>query len=80
MKIKLNGDDLGWDIDRVLNVDRAATETPRQRGVSTWFYSLDFSEKCPHVDYLIDFLRRVKEKTPQGFDRIQYVEQPPRAI
>ena len=76
MKVKLNGEDLKWDIDRVLNVDRAATETQKQRGVSTWFYSLDFNEKCPNVQYLIDFLRRLKEKTPQGFERIQYVEQP----
>ena len=76
MKIKLNGDDLAWDIDRVLNVDRASTETQKQRGVTRWFYSLDFNEKCPNVEYLIDFLRRVKEKTPQGFERIQYVEQP----
>ena len=76
MKIKLNGDDLGWDIDRVLNVDRAATETQKQRGVSKWFYSLDFNEKCPNVEYLINFLRRMKEKSPQGFEKIQYVEQP----
>jgi L-alanine-DL-glutamate epimerase-like enolase superfamily enzyme len=76
MKIKLNGDDLAWDIDRVINVDRASTETQKKRGVSRWFYSLDFNEKCPNVEYLIDFLRRVKEKTPQGFERIQYVEQP----
>ena len=76
MKIKLNGDNLAWDIDRVLSVDRAASETEKERGLSTWFYSLDFNEKCPNVEYLIDFLRRVKEKTPQGFERIQYVEQP----
>jgi L-alanine-DL-glutamate epimerase-like enolase superfamily enzyme len=76
MKIKLNGDNLGWDIDRVLSVDRAATETQKQRGVSKWYYSLDFNEKCPNVEYLINFLRRVKEKSPSGFDKIQYVEQP----
>jgi L-alanine-DL-glutamate epimerase-like enolase superfamily enzyme len=76
MKIKLNGDDLAWDIDRVLSVDRAATQAQKERGARTWHYSLDFNEKCPNVDYLIDFLRRVKEKTPQGFERIQYVEQP----
>jgi hypothetical protein len=28
------------------------------------------------VDYLIEFLHKVKEKSPGGFDRIQYVEQP----
>lgn len=76
LKIKLNGDNLDWDVDRVLRVDRAATETQRQRGVSKWVYSLDFNEKCPNVEYLIDFLHRVEERTPSGFERIQYVEQP----
>jgi len=76
MKIKLNGDNLAWDIDRVLSVDKAATETEKKRGLSTWYYSLDFNEKCPNVEYLIDFLNKVKEKSPGGFARIQYVEQP----
>lgn len=76
LKIKLNGDDVAWDIERVLRVERTATETQDQRGVTTWFYSLDFNEKCPNVDYLIAFLRHVREKSPAAFDRIQYVEQP----
>jgi len=76
LKIKLNGDNLQWDIDRVLGVDRAATETQRERGVSTWFYSLDFNEKCPNVEYLLECLRRIQEEAPTGFERIQYVEQP----
>jgi L-alanine-DL-glutamate epimerase-like enolase superfamily enzyme len=76
LKIKLNGDDLAWDIDRVLRVDRVASETQRPRGRTTWFYSLDFNEKCPNVEYLIAFLHHLQEKTPEGFARIQYVEQP----
>ena len=76
LKIKLNGDDLKWDVDRVLGVDRVAAETQHKRGVAQWFYSLDFNEKCPNVDYLLEFLRQVKEKTPAGFERIQYIEQP----
>jgi L-alanine-DL-glutamate epimerase-like enolase superfamily enzyme len=76
LKIKLNGNDLNWDVERVLRVDRTATETQKQRGVTRWVYSLDFNEKCPNVGYLIEFLRRVKEKTPAGFARVQYVEQP----
>jgi L-alanine-DL-glutamate epimerase-like enolase superfamily enzyme len=76
LKIKLNGDNLQWDIDRVLSVDRAATETQRERGVSKWFYSLDFNEKCPNVEYLLECLHRIQETTPAGFERIQYVEQP----
>jgi L-alanine-DL-glutamate epimerase-like enolase superfamily enzyme len=76
LKIKLDGDDLKWDSDRVLGVDRIATETEKKRGVKDWVYSLDFNERCPNVQYLVDFLNRVKEKTPEGFARIQYVEQP----
>src|SRR4029453_10083472 len=31
---------------------------------------------CANVAYLLEFLRQVKEKTPRGFERIQYIEQP----
>ncbi|MDD4870745.1 MAG: mandelate racemase/muconate lactonizing enzyme family protein [Kiritimatiellae bacterium] len=76
IKIKLNGNDLAWDVERVVRIDRVTTETQKKRGMSTWFYSLDFNEKCPNVTYLLDFLKQVKEKTSAGFDRIQYIEQP----
>ena len=76
LKIKLNGDDRKWDVDRVLHVDRVTTQTQKQRGVTHWVYSLDFNEKCPNVQYLLDFLHEVKQKTPEGYERIQYVEQP----
>jgi len=76
IKIKLAGNDLKSDLDRVVHIDRATTETQRERNVTEWFYSLDFNEQCPNVGYLLDFLRRLKEQTPSGFDRIQYVEQP----
>jgi len=76
LKIKLNGDDLAWDVDRVLRVDRVTTEVQQERGVRRWFYSLDFNERCPNVDYLLAFLRQVKERAPAGFERVQYVEQP----
>ncbi len=76
IKIKLNGDDLAWDVERVVRVDRVAAETQRERGVAQWFYSCDFNERCPNVEYLLEFLRKVKEQAPAGFERIQYVEQP----
>ena len=41
-----------------------------------WKYSLDFNEGCPNVAYLLEFLRRVREATPAGFDRMLYIEQP----
>jgi L-alanine-DL-glutamate epimerase-like enolase superfamily enzyme len=78
LKIKLNGDDLGWDVDRVVGVDGVAEEQQARRGLGTWYYSLDFNERCPNVGYLLEFLRRVKEMAPRGFDRVQYIEQPTR--
>ncbi len=76
LKIKLNGDDLAWDVDRVVRVDRVAAAAQARRRVSVWHYSLDFNERCPHVGYLLDFLRQVQEKAPAAFERVQYVEQP----
>ncbi|MFN4257660.1 MAG: enolase C-terminal domain-like protein [Gemmataceae bacterium] len=75
-KVKLNGDDLAWDVDRLLRVERVTAATQGQRGVARWWYSLDFNERCPHVAYLLDFLRHVREQTPVAFERIQYIEQP----
>jgi L-alanine-DL-glutamate epimerase-like enolase superfamily enzyme len=75
-KIKLDGDDLKWDSERVLSVDRVVTETENKRRVTDWVYSLDFNERCPNVQYLVDFLHLVQAKSPGGFARIQYVEQP----
>jgi L-alanine-DL-glutamate epimerase-like enolase superfamily enzyme len=76
LKIKLNGDDLDWDVNRVVGVNRVAEEQQAKRGVSVWHYSLDFNEKCANVAYLLEFLRRVKELAPRGFEKIQYIEQP----
>ncbi|HWR50461.1 MAG TPA: enolase C-terminal domain-like protein [Bryobacteraceae bacterium] len=76
LKIKLNGDDLKWDVERVVAVDRTAAEAQKKRGVAKWVYSADFNEKCPNVDYLIAWMRQVKEQVPQGFARLQYIEQP----
>jgi L-alanine-DL-glutamate epimerase-like enolase superfamily enzyme len=76
LKIKLNGDDLDWDVERVLAVDRVADAVQRGRGIDTWFYSLDFNERCRNVEYLLDFLGQLKAICPAGFERVQYVEQP----
>jgi len=46
------------------------------RGNADWQYSLDFNEGCPNVAYLLEFLRRIRETTPDGFTRILYIEQP----
>ena len=76
LKIKLNGDDLDWDVNRVLAIDKVASEAQAARGCSDWVYSCDFNEKCASADYVIEFLNRIKANAPLAFDRIQYIEQP----
>jgi L-alanine-DL-glutamate epimerase-like enolase superfamily enzyme len=75
-KIKVNGTDLKWDIERVMHIDRVTTQAQEKRGVKHWAYVLDFNEKCPNVDYFIQFCLQLKEKMPTGYRRIKYTEQP----
>lgn len=73
IKIKLDGNNLAWDVERVLAVDGVVSGIDPHEN---WRYSLDFNERCPDVAYVIECLTRVRESTPLGFSRIQYVEQP----
>ena len=78
IKIKLNGEDLQWDMDRVMRVDAACIGTMPTIGRKDWVYSLDFNEKCPNVAYLLDVLNGIKSRNASAYARIQYVEQPTR--
>ena len=76
LKIKLSGDDLQWDIDRVLATEKVVAAAQAARGCTEWFYSCDFNEKCESADYVIEFLKKVKSASEAAYDRIQYIEQP----
>ena len=75
LKIKLAGDDLDWDVERVVGISRVASSGPRGEN-APWWFSLDFNERCSDQQYVIDMLARVQELEPIAMDRIQYVEQP----
>ncbi|MEO8596426.1 MAG: enolase C-terminal domain-like protein [Candidatus Solibacter sp.] len=76
LKIKLNGGDLAADVDRVAAIDRVTISAQEARGFRNWIYSLDFNERCPNVQYLLEFERQIKTKAPRAFERVQYIEQP----
>ncbi|MBM3215488.1 hypothetical protein FJZ36_11295 [Candidatus Poribacteria bacterium] len=75
LKIKLNGNDLAWDVARVLAVDRVASDTDAL-GEVEWRYSADFNETCPNVEYLLEFLAKIQEGDGRAFRRLAYIEQP----
>ena len=68
LKIKLNGDDLDWDVERVLSVERVAAAAQAARGCADWRYSADFNEKCGSVEYVIDFLAQLARVPPRRCD------------
>jgi len=76
LKIKLNGDNIDWDVARVCAIDAIAEESQAKRGVKDWYYSADFNEKCGSVDYVLEFLKRIEEQSPGAIRRLQYIEQP----
>jgi L-alanine-DL-glutamate epimerase-like enolase superfamily enzyme len=73
IKIKLQGESLDWDVERTLAIDRVARET---RPATGWRYCVDFNERCPNVDYVLEFLQRVRAGSPACLESILYVEQP----
>lgn len=76
LKIKLGGDDLSWDVERVVSIERVASQAQAARGCTWWCYSADFNEKCADVQYVLDFLAQVGRRSPEALQRLQYIEQP----
>ena len=76
LKIKLNGDDLAWDVNRVYSVESVAAEVQARRGCKSWRYSLDFNERCASVGYVLEFLDLVGRQSPAALERVHYIEQP----
>jgi L-alanine-DL-glutamate epimerase-like enolase superfamily enzyme len=74
-KIKLDGRNGKWDLDRVLRTDRTLAAMKRA-SLARRIYSLDFNERCPNVEYLLEFLSDLRQQDATAFGRIQYIEQP----
>jgi L-alanine-DL-glutamate epimerase-like enolase superfamily enzyme len=73
-KLKLDGGDFSWDLNRILAVDRVCQAEIGDR--RDGFYSFDFNERCPDAEYLVEILKKFSEESSSGYARLQYVEQP----
>lgn len=85
IKIKLQGDDLSWDVERTLAIDRIASNVQALRLASArsgqaaadeMAYCLDFNERCANVEYVLECLGQIRARSPEAFERILYIEQP----
>jgi L-alanine-DL-glutamate epimerase-like enolase superfamily enzyme len=75
-KIKLRGNDMEWDLDRSLAVERVAREALSRLGVDRLYLTADANEMCPDVEYVVEYLTKVRERSPSAFEAIIYLEQP----
>jgi len=75
LKVKLRGNDLQWDVQRLLEVHHLAGETLLPEYREFIAMTADANEICPNAEYAVEMLTKVREASPEAFDAIKYVEQ-----
>jgi L-alanine-DL-glutamate epimerase-like enolase superfamily enzyme len=76
LKVKLRGNDLAWDVQRLLDVYKLAGQTLPSKKRDSIALTADANEICPNAEYAVEMLTKVRESSRLGFDAIKYVEQP----
>ncbi len=56
--------------------NESAQKLKRRVAVQTGSIFRRFQRALPNVEYLLDFLARIEEDSPQALGRLQYIEQP----
>jgi len=76
LKVKLVGNDLDWDLNRLLSVCRIARNVHQRLGIEGLWLTADTNEMCESPEYMVELLRRFEDQDVQGFDSLLYCEQP----
>ncbi|MDA3811312.1 MAG: mandelate racemase/muconate lactonizing enzyme family protein [Spirochaetaceae bacterium] len=70
IKIKLSGDNLDWDLQRLIEIGRRIEEFDIEA------VSIDYNGPASECWWLIDFLDKIERKDMKLYRLIQYIEQP----
>ena len=76
LKVKLRGTDLDWDLERTRAVYRIAREVLARQGRRELYLSADTNEQCQSPEYIVEYLRRLRESEPEAYAALLYIEQP----
>jgi L-alanine-DL-glutamate epimerase-like enolase superfamily enzyme len=77
LKVKIQGKDVQWDLQRILDVYRVATECVGKLGIRQPIqYEIDSNEGHASAEPVVELLRRLKETDEEAFAALKYVEQP----
>ncbi len=76
LKVKLRGNDLDWDIERLIAVHDVGREELDRQGIDELHLTADTNEMCESPEYIVEMLSRIRERSPECYERILYIEQP----
>src|SRR5690606_22482053 len=79
LKVKLQGRNLAWDLERTQEVSSIYHEVRgslRPDLPDRPFLTVDTNEQCESPDYIVEYLHRLREQAPQVYDEVLYIEQP----
>jgi len=81
LKVKLRGNDLDWDLERMLAVVSIAREEHAKLGadnhrIGELTLTADTNEMCDSPQYMVELLQKLRERDVRAFDSLLYVEQP----
>ncbi len=79
LKVKLQGRNLDWDLARTQEVSRIYHDiraAARPDLPARPYLTADTNEQCETPDYIVEYLSKLREQTPQVYDEVLYIEQP----
>ena len=78
LKVKLNGRDLEWDLQRTQEVSRIYHDVRIQDPDLPLrpYLTADTNEQCESPDYIVEYLHKLREQAPHVCDEVLYIEQP----
>lgn len=76
-KVKLQGKDIDWDVERTREVAAVIESTYERLGMSRDFYlSTDSNEMNESPETVVEYLEKLQEASPTAYERLLYLEQP----
>lgn len=76
-KVKLRGSDNAWDVERTATIAEVVRDTYARLGITDRFHlSTDSNEMNPDPASVVDYLHRLRERSPLAYDALLYLEQP----
>lgn len=76
LKVKLRGNDLQWDLARILDVVGVARQVHKKIGIAGLWLTADTNEMCDSPQYMVELLGKVRQADAEAFNSLLYCEQP----